>query len=362
MPPNSRAWIPPGPGRGPRGKGPGRRRDIPAVIDARIRRRHGHLARSPPPPGPPKFPKPRPRRPPVPHPARRRHGRPPATHRRARRRHHPPLGDRCPRDAPGRPRRPPCLAGQGRRDRRLPRTVRSRPSDDPIGPEPATGNPDLRAAWHEARAALTLDDAGDIRHLTDGQLLNLQEARPDDARVPLPAVRQAPPGPRRRPRREPGSATRPRRSQRRPPPRRARRGGRAGNAGRELPGNARCLPRTRDRTRHRDTRPTGNNRAAKRACGSAWPRQPPTPSSAIATRARPRPSLPTAEAQPAPRARAESRPQHEIPIHSGHSRGHDHDSQPLAPGDCPGGDLPPGSRKPPSGTAISLPGSPTPTG
>jgi hypothetical protein len=60
--------------------------------------------------------------------------------------------------------------------------------DDPIGPEPATGSPDLRAAWHEARAALTLNEVGDIRHLTDGQLLNLRAARPDDARAPLPAV------------------------------------------------------------------------------------------------------------------------------------------------------------------------------
>jgi hypothetical protein len=62
--------------------------------------------------------------------------------------------------------------------------------DDPIGPEPATGSPDLRAAWHEARAALTLDEAGDIRHLTDGQLLNLRAARSGDARSTLPAVDQ----------------------------------------------------------------------------------------------------------------------------------------------------------------------------
>ncbi len=41
--------------------------------------------------------------------------------------------------------------------------------DDPIGPEPATSNPDLRAAWHEARAALTPGHARDVRHLTDDQ-------------------------------------------------------------------------------------------------------------------------------------------------------------------------------------------------
>jgi hypothetical protein len=31
--------------------------------------------------------------------------------------------------------------------------------DDPVGPEPAANNPDLRAAWHAARAALTPDHA-----------------------------------------------------------------------------------------------------------------------------------------------------------------------------------------------------------
>ena len=60
--------------------------------------------------------------------------------------------------------------------------------DDPIGPEPATGSPDLRAAWHEARAALTPNVARDVRHLTDGQLLNLRAVSPEDTRAPLPAV------------------------------------------------------------------------------------------------------------------------------------------------------------------------------
>ena len=60
--------------------------------------------------------------------------------------------------------------------------------DDPIGPEPITGSPDLRAAWHEARAALTPDQARDVRHLTDGQLLNLRAARPQDTRAPRAAV------------------------------------------------------------------------------------------------------------------------------------------------------------------------------
>jgi conjugative relaxase-like TrwC/TraI family protein len=57
--------------------------------------------------------------------------------------------------------------------------------DDPIGPEPTANSPDLRAAWHEARAALAPDEARDIRSMTDGQLLNLRGACPaDDNRAP----------------------------------------------------------------------------------------------------------------------------------------------------------------------------------
>jgi hypothetical protein len=57
--------------------------------------------------------------------------------------------------------------------------------DDPIGPEPVTGGPDLRAAWHEARSALNPhEEAADVRHLTDGQLLKLRAAWPQDTRVP----------------------------------------------------------------------------------------------------------------------------------------------------------------------------------
>jgi hypothetical protein len=75
------------------------------------------------------------------------------------------------------------------------RSVPARPlPDEPIGPEPATGSPDLRAAWHDAGAALTLDEAGDIRLLTDGQLLNLRAARPDEVGAAI-GRRQAPPGP-----------------------------------------------------------------------------------------------------------------------------------------------------------------------
>jgi hypothetical protein len=45
--------------------------------------------------------------------------------------------------------------------------------DDPIGPEPGAGNPDLRAAWHEARAALTPDHASDVRHPAGDHLQHL---------------------------------------------------------------------------------------------------------------------------------------------------------------------------------------------
>jgi hypothetical protein len=57
--------------------------------------------------------------------------------------------------------------------------------DDPIGPEPATGNPDLRAAWHDAQAALNPGDTFDARHLTYG--LNRSAGSPAEAnRTPQP--------------------------------------------------------------------------------------------------------------------------------------------------------------------------------
>lgn len=45
---------------------------------------------------------------------------------------------------------------------------------DPIGPEPPTGSPDLRAAWHEALAALGPADGSDVRSMPDGMLLHLR--------------------------------------------------------------------------------------------------------------------------------------------------------------------------------------------
>ena len=47
-----------------------------------------------------------------------------------------------------------------------------------IGPEPAAAAPDLRAAWHEALAALAPPDGPDVRGLPDGRLLHLRDTYP----------------------------------------------------------------------------------------------------------------------------------------------------------------------------------------
>jgi len=49
---------------------------------------------------------------------------------------------------------------------------------DPIGPEPVAGAPDLRAAWHEALAALGPADGPDVRGMPDGTLLHLRDTYP----------------------------------------------------------------------------------------------------------------------------------------------------------------------------------------
>ena len=49
---------------------------------------------------------------------------------------------------------------------------------DPIGPEPVAAAPDLRAAWHEALAALGPADGPDVRGLPDGTLLHLRDTYP----------------------------------------------------------------------------------------------------------------------------------------------------------------------------------------
>ena len=49
-----------------------------------------------------------------------------------------------------------------------------------IGPEPAAAAPDLRAAWHEALAALGPADGPDVRGLPDGRLLHLRDTYPTE--------------------------------------------------------------------------------------------------------------------------------------------------------------------------------------
>jgi hypothetical protein len=49
---------------------------------------------------------------------------------------------------------------------------------DPIGPEPATAAPETRAAWHEAAAALGPVDGPDVRTMPDANLLHLRDTYP----------------------------------------------------------------------------------------------------------------------------------------------------------------------------------------
>jgi conjugative relaxase-like TrwC/TraI family protein len=49
---------------------------------------------------------------------------------------------------------------------------------DPIGPEPAAAAPETRAAWYEAAAALGPVDGPDVRGMPDGRLLHLRDTYP----------------------------------------------------------------------------------------------------------------------------------------------------------------------------------------
>ena len=49
---------------------------------------------------------------------------------------------------------------------------------DPIGAEPVAAAPDMRAAWHEALAALGPVDGPDVRGMPDGTLLHLRDTYP----------------------------------------------------------------------------------------------------------------------------------------------------------------------------------------
>ena len=160
-----------GPGRGPR---PGRCHRRPHPVPARRPR--------PSPGGPVVGPGPRhrrPRTPRLPDRDRRADGRPQGPHRRARRPSTPcpgrsPPWARCPttrRTGPDWQRRAASIGAwrelSGHRD-----------PADPIGPEPVAAAPDLRAAWHEALAALGPADGPDVRGMPDGQLLHLRDTYP----------------------------------------------------------------------------------------------------------------------------------------------------------------------------------------
>ena len=49
---------------------------------------------------------------------------------------------------------------------------------DAIGPEPVAVAPDIRAAWHEALAALGPGHGPDVRGMPDSRLLHLRDTYP----------------------------------------------------------------------------------------------------------------------------------------------------------------------------------------
>ena len=154
-------------------------RDVAAVIDARLRHRIGSLVPLPAGPWSAQVPA-------IADPERRAYvaadrradGRPQGPHRRARRRARPALGGQRPRPGPGHPLDRldwQQRAGSIGAYREL--SGYDHPAD-PIGPEPAAAAPDLRAAWHEALAALGPVDGPDVRGMPDGTLLHLRDTYP----------------------------------------------------------------------------------------------------------------------------------------------------------------------------------------
>ena len=94
--------------------------------------------------------------------------------------------------------------------------------DDPIGPEPASEFPDMRAAWHDAFRALAPADGPDVRGMPDGHLWLIRDTYTAETQWAPPACRQrTATGPPRRAERRTGTNTRQGRSQSRPQARRS---------------------------------------------------------------------------------------------------------------------------------------------
>ena len=128
---------------------------------------------------------------------------------------------------------------------------------EPIGPEPIAGDPDKRAAWHEAFAALVPVDGPNVRGLPDGTLLHLRDTYPietawapkwvgDDLRQVRLGAQEARLAAIRAEAEAKAAADKRRRTGRHP----------TADPGRQLPGHARRLPRTRDRVRGDHGRPS----------------------------------------------------------------------------------------------------------
>ena len=131
-------------------------------------------------------------------------------------------------------------------------------SADPIGPEPATAAPDLRAAWRKALAALGPVDGPDVRGMPDGMLLHLRDTYPvETAWAPqwvgdeLRQVRDAVLG------RPPDRPARRRRCGRGPAPRRSPASHPGTGTGPRLSRAGEGLPAARDRVRCGHDRPGG---------------------------------------------------------------------------------------------------------
>ena len=197
-----------------RARGPGRRprswptrsrqrdltgaRDIPAVIDARIRRRHGDLVPLPAPSWSAQVPE-------TADPERRRFLTQLAAAMDDRRRR---IGEHAAASslpwavaalgaAPEDPAARLALAEQGRRDRRLPRAVRPRPPRRPDRPRARHRQPGPARRLARGPRRPQPSTRPDVRHLTDGQLLNLRDTYPRTAWAPAvgrhSSARPAPP-------------------------------------------------------------------------------------------------------------------------------------------------------------------------